>query len=181
MDDVWLRHLVAIFIFVSVLQSVGGEKSSTEISFPFSLYETFVTEGKEIRKNFFAVKAKTMATSVRYGMTSLIDSRSQNFFDIDKETGELSTVSEIDREFMSVHYFKVIATLEGSDKGSQQTATTTVQVGQSIFPNCSLTVWWMFIAKCFLPTAYLQLHFDKPYLSKFWQYWITGNFSAEWL
>jgi hypothetical protein len=130
MDDVWLRQLVVVVVFsvVLVLQSVGCDKPSTDISFPFSLYETFITEGKDIRKNFFAVKAKTAATNVRYGMTSLIDSRSQNFFDIDKETGELSTVTEIDREFMSVHYFKVIATVEGADKSSQQTATTTVQV-----------------------------------------------------
>ena len=134
MDDVWLRQCLVVSLAVVLVmstKSVDGEKASTDISFPVSLYETFITEGKEIRKNFFAVKAKTTSTpsaAVRYGMTSLIDSRSQNFFDIDKETGELSTITEIDREFMSVHYFKVVATLEGTEKNAQQTATTTVQV-----------------------------------------------------
>ena len=139
MDDGWLRRstvvkfqIIIVILTASTTTHVHCDKSTTDISFPFSLYETFITEGKDVRKNFFAVKAKTSpATSpslVRYGMTSLIDSRSQDFFDIDKETGELSTVTEIDREFMSVHYFKVIATLEGSEKNSQQTATTTVQV-----------------------------------------------------
>ena len=129
MDDVWLRRFnVAVLCSIAILVAVDADKSAADISFPFSLYETFITEGKEIRKNFFAVKAKTTSTlPVRYGMSSLIDSRSQNFFDIDKDTGELSTITEIDREFMSVHYFKVIATLDGSDKSSQ-TATTTVQV-----------------------------------------------------
>ena len=130
MDDVWLRRFnVALFCSILVVfnSADAADKSTDDISFPFSLYETFITEGKEIRKNFFAMKAKTSSTSpVRYGMTSLIDSRSQNFFDIDKDSGELSTVTEIDREFMSVHYFKVIATL---DDKSSQTATTTVQVG----------------------------------------------------
>ena len=132
MDDVWLRRFNVVFLYsfvtVLVLNVADADKTSNDISFPFSLYETFINEGKEIRKNFFAVKAKTSSTlPVRYGMTSLIDSRSQNFFDIDKDTGELSTITEIDREFMSVHYFKVIATLDGSEKSSQ-TATTTVQV-----------------------------------------------------
>jgi hypothetical protein len=128
MDDVWLRRYVGVVIFVvAAAVTPGATDKSNDISFPMSLYETFISEGKEIRKNFFAVKAKTSspAAPVRYGMTSLIDSRSQNFFDIDKDTGELSTITEIDREFMSVHYFKVIATLDGSEKTS---ATTTVQV-----------------------------------------------------
>lgn len=132
MDDVWLRRFnVALLCSILVVFNPidAADKSADDISFPFSLYETFITEGKEIRKNFFAVKAKTSSTSpVKYGMTSLIDSRSQNFFDIDKDSGELSTVTEIDREFMSVHYFKVIATLDGSADKSSQTATTTVQV-----------------------------------------------------
>ena len=132
MDDVWLRRFnVALFCSILAVFSPANaaDKSSDDISFPVSLYETFITEGKDIRKNFFAVKAKTSSTSpVRYGMTSLIDSRSQNFFDIDKDSGELSTITEIDREFMSVHYFKVIATLDGAADKSSQTATTTVQV-----------------------------------------------------
>jgi len=53
--------------------------------------------------------------------------RSQNFFDLNEDTGELSTVTELDREFMSIHYFKVVATIP-AEKSGVQTATTTVQV-----------------------------------------------------
>ena len=50
-------------------------------------------------------------------------------FAIDEDTGDISTVSDIDREFMSVHYFKVTGV--GDDpggSGSKQTATTTLQI-----------------------------------------------------
>ena len=60
-------------------------------------------------------------------MTSLIDARSQDFFDIDANNGEISTVADIDREFMPVHYFKVTgAENNGAEEG--RTATTTLQI-----------------------------------------------------
>lgn len=50
-------------------------------------------------------------------------------FEIDEETGDISTVSEIDREFMSVHYFKVTGVGDDPEGGSnKQTATTTLQI-----------------------------------------------------
>ena len=66
-----------------------------------------------------------------YKMTSLLDSRSQDLFEIDPRTGEISTRAEIDREFMDVHYFKVTATAEGGGGGlgsNEQTATARVQI-----------------------------------------------------
>ena len=95
-----------------------------ELAFPFSLYETFIPEGRANRNNFFSVKIKT-STPVKYQMTSLIDSRSQRLFSIDESTGDISTVSDIDREFMSVHYFKVTGI---SQDEPRQTATTTLQI-----------------------------------------------------
>ena len=60
MDDVWLRRFNVVFLYsfvtVLVLNVADADKTSNDISFPFSLYETFINEGKEIRKNFFAVK-----------------------------------------------------------------------------------------------------------------------------
>jgi len=73
----WLRQFAFAFIIICFYQNVASEKSSSgDISFPFPLYETFITEGKSLRKNFFAVKAKTSSQlPVKYSMTSLIDSR----------------------------------------------------------------------------------------------------------
>ena len=48
-------------------------------------------------------------------------------FSIDEDTGDISTVSDVDREFMSVHYFKVTGVADEAD-GSKQTATTTLQI-----------------------------------------------------
>ena len=47
--------------------------------------------------------------NLKYRMTPLLDSRSQKFFAIDAETGKISTVSSLDREFMDAHYLKVNA------------------------------------------------------------------------
>jgi cadherin EGF LAG seven-pass G-type receptor 1 len=61
--------------------------------------------------------------------TSLIDSRSQRMFSIDGVTGDISTVSDIDREFMSVHYFKVTGISDDIEAGGERlTATTTLQI-----------------------------------------------------
>ncbi len=128
------RGLVLGLLWLALLQSVHArtkrQAATTtglrEFAFPFSLYETFITEGRANRKNFFSVKIKT-SLPVKYSMTSLIDSRSQNMFSIDEETGDISTVSDIDREFMSVHYFKVTGISDDSSS-DRLTATTTLQI-----------------------------------------------------
>ena len=60
-----------------------------------------------------------------YSMVALVDSRSQDMFDIDPNTGTISTNIKLDREFMDVHYLRIVATTNDSP---QLTATTTVQV-----------------------------------------------------
>ena len=60
-----------------------------------------------------------------YSMVALLDARSQDMFNIDPDSGTISTTTKLDREFMDVHYLRVIAT---TDDSPQQTATTTVQV-----------------------------------------------------
>ena len=86
--------------------SAGGRLTTKAFEFPYSMYETFIPEGQANQKNFFSVNIKT-SLPVKYQMTSLIDSRSQRLFNIDETTGDISTVSDINREFMPVHYFKV--------------------------------------------------------------------------
>ena len=118
----WL--LTAYLMGVVYTRSPRQASGLSELAFPFSLYETFIPEGRSSRKNFFSVKIKT-SQPVKYQMTSLIDSRSQRLFSIDETTGDISTVSDIDREFMSVHYFKVTGV---SQLEPRQTATTTLQI-----------------------------------------------------
>ncbi len=99
-----------------------------QLAFPMSLYETSLPETTRPQSNFFSVKIPT-SSPVHYQMTSLIDSRSQRMFVIDEDSGSISTVSDIDREFMSVHYFKVTGVSDAEDpNGRKQTATTTLQI-----------------------------------------------------
>ena len=60
-----------------------------------------------------------------YSMVALVDSRSQDMFAIDSNTGTITTNDQLDREFMDVHYLRIVATTKETP---QLTATTTVQV-----------------------------------------------------
>ena len=60
-----------------------------------------------------------------YSMVALVDSRSQDMFAIDSNTGTITTNDKLDREFLDVHYLRIVATTNDSP---QMTATTTVQV-----------------------------------------------------
>ncbi|XP_071746088.1 LOW QUALITY PROTEIN: protocadherin-like wing polarity protein stan [Lepeophtheirus salmonis] len=93
-------------IFLLILMRDKFAHSLDDYAYP--LYVTSVQEGNEKTQDFFSVALKS--TNITYSMTAHIDSRSSNFFKLNKETGSLSTIAEIDREFMSVHYFKIRAT-----------------------------------------------------------------------
>ena len=124
MKSIWFLRVLFILIGWKGGGVVNGQRG--KFSFPSSLYETFITEGKTLRKNFFSVRIKS-SSPIKYEMTSLIDSRSQDFFDINESNGEISTISEIDREFMDVHYFKVTGAENNGATGGR-TATTTLQI-----------------------------------------------------
>ena len=71
-----------------------------------------------------------------YSMVALVDSRSQAMFEIDPNTATITTNNKLDREFMDVHYLRIVAT---SQDPPQRTATTTLQVSiyhHSVFDNC---------------------------------------------
>jgi cadherin EGF LAG seven-pass G-type receptor 1 len=57
-------------------------------------------------------------------MSALLDSRSEQFFDLDGKSGIVSTSRKLDREEMDVHYFKIVA----SNGGRTGTATLQVRV-----------------------------------------------------
>jgi hypothetical protein len=63
--------------------------------------------------------------AVTYSMESVLDSRSQNFFEIDPSTGVVTTKSKLDRESVDKHYFRVTAI---DDSFPPRTGTTTLQV-----------------------------------------------------
>ena len=65
------------------------------------------------------------SSELKYSMTSLLDSRSQRFFELDAKSGIVSTVGSLDREMMDVHYFRIIAMDSGSPP---RTGTGTLQV-----------------------------------------------------
>ena len=60
-----------------------------------------------------------------YTMVALVDSRSQDMFAIDPNSATITTNDKLDREFMDVHYLRIVATTNDSP---QMSATTTVQV-----------------------------------------------------
>lgn len=62
---------------------------------------------------------------VTYSLVATMDSRSQRVFAIDERTGEVTTTTQLDREFMHTHILKVTA----SDNGSPpRTGSATLQV-----------------------------------------------------
>ncbi|KAG1680499.1 Protocadherin-like wing polarity protein stan [Nymphon striatum] len=90
------------------------------------LYAVSVPEEKD--KGFVVLSMNAEdpeGNQVDYSILAVLDSRSQHMFDIDMKSGVVTTTVKLDREFMDMHYFRVIAVDEGIPS---QTATTTLQV-----------------------------------------------------
>lgn len=58
-------------------------------------------------------------------MSSLIDARSQSLFNLDANSGKVTTTARLDRENVDVHYFRVLAV---DDSFPPRTGTTTLQI-----------------------------------------------------
>jgi hypothetical protein len=67
MKHSWIVWLLLVMVGLGWASRTKRELGLAEFAFPFSLYETFITEGKANRKNFFSVKIKT-ALPVQYHM-----------------------------------------------------------------------------------------------------------------
>uniref|UniRef100_A0A8C2T9U6 Cadherin EGF LAG seven-pass G-type receptor 2 n=1 Tax=Coturnix japonica TaxID=93934 RepID=A0A8C2T9U6_COTJA len=70
------------------------------------------------------------AGRLRYAMAALFDSRSDALFNIDPETGAVSTAAPLDRESKSTHVFRVTAADHGTPRRSAM-ATLTVTVSDA--------------------------------------------------
>lgn len=67
---------------------------------------------------------------LEYDMEALFDSRSNNYFLINPETGGITTLQSLDREVKDTHVFKVIATDKGTPRRSA-TAYLTITVSDT--------------------------------------------------
>uniref|UniRef100_A0AAR2M2I0 Cadherin EGF LAG seven-pass G-type receptor 1 n=2 Tax=Pygocentrus nattereri TaxID=42514 RepID=A0AAR2M2I0_PYGNA len=67
---------------------------------------------------------------VEYDMEALFDSRSNDYFQINPETGGITTLQPLDRELKDTHVFKVTATDKGTPKRSA-TAYLTITVSDT--------------------------------------------------
>ena len=74
---------------------------------------------------FFMPGNQSSGGGLTYSIVLLVDSWSQDMFAIDTNTATITTNDKLDREFMDVHYLRIVATTNDSP---QLSATTTVQV-----------------------------------------------------
>ncbi|KAL7299168.1 hypothetical protein TKK_0007766 [Trichogramma kaykai] len=94
--------------------------------FEQALYVAAVEEEREPGIGVTTVRARDPEGGVvRYTMSSLLDSRSQNLFNLDSASGKVSTTARLDRENVDVHYFRVLAV---DDSFPPRTGTTTLQI-----------------------------------------------------
>ena len=75
--------------------------------------------------------------ALTYSMVALVDSRSQEMFSMDAGSGTITTTAKLDREFMDVHYLRVIAATTDTP---QMTATTTLQVNIFFFLTSNIHI-----------------------------------------
>uniref|UniRef100_A0A8C1TGF0 Cadherin EGF LAG seven-pass G-type receptor 1a n=1 Tax=Cyprinus carpio TaxID=7962 RepID=A0A8C1TGF0_CYPCA len=87
-------------------------------------YQVSVPENEPAGTRVITLKATDIdpgeAGKIEYGMEALFDSRSNDFFRMDPQTGSIETVQPLDREVKDTHVFKVTAT----DNGIPRRTTT---------------------------------------------------------
>lgn len=105
--------------FTLTLGAHRREKRHT-FNFERSLYVASVPEGKDRGYVVETIKANEAAS---YSLHAVLDARSQAMFHIDTTSGVVTTTTVLDREFMDVHYLRVVAVARPS-----VTASTTLQV-----------------------------------------------------
>lgn len=93
------------FVLFLALVSVSAVKSEFHFSSP--LVEVDVPEESSNVKDLVTLTLTSEVKSKRFELMSLVDSRSQDLFEIDPDLGVISAVAPLDREFMDKHYFKV--------------------------------------------------------------------------
>ncbi|OQV23975.1 Protocadherin-like wing polarity protein stan [Hypsibius exemplaris] len=101
---------------------------ATSLYFASPSYTAFVLE--EFPPPAYVVRMNASSSAgkgVRFSMAALADSRSQALFMIDPESGVITTESQLDREVIAYHYFRITA-VSDADKWTTATTTLTVKV-----------------------------------------------------
>ncbi|KAF7707587.1 cadherin EGF LAG seven-pass G-type receptor 1 isoform X2 [Silurus meridionalis] len=115
---------------------VSRKKRNTNSAPQFQLpnYQVSIPENEPPGTRVITLKAFDSddgdAGVLEYDMDSLFDSRSNDYFQINPETGGITTLQSLDREVKDTHVFKVIATDKGTPKRSA-TAYLTITVSDT--------------------------------------------------
>ncbi|XP_068611577.1 cadherin EGF LAG seven-pass G-type receptor 1 [Brachionichthys hirsutus] len=100
----------------------GKRHVNTSPQFQLPNYQVSVPENEPAGTRVITLKATDPddgeAGRLAYNMEALFDSRSNDFFDIDSQTGSIATVRSLDREVKDTHVFQVTVTDNGSPKRS---------------------------------------------------------------
>lgn len=112
----------------------GKRQANASPQFQLPSYQVSVPENEPAGTQVITLKATDPddgeAGRLEYGMEALFDSRSNDFFDIDSQTGSVTTVQKLDREVKDTHVFKVTVTDNGFPKRSA-TSFLTVTVSDT--------------------------------------------------
>lgn len=112
----------------------GKRHVNTSPQFQLPNYQVSVPENEPAGTRVITLKATDPddgeAGKLEYSMEALFDSRSTEFFQIDSQTGSITTSKSLDREVKDTHVFKVIVTDNGSPKRSA-TSYLTVTVSDT--------------------------------------------------
>ncbi|XP_020781834.2 cadherin EGF LAG seven-pass G-type receptor 1 [Boleophthalmus pectinirostris] len=95
---------------------------NTSPQFQLPSYQVSVPENEPAGTRVITLKATDPddgeAGRLVYSMEALLDSRSNDYFTIDSQTGSISTLQALDREFKDTHVFKVTVNDNGTPKRS---------------------------------------------------------------
>ncbi|XP_016121503.1 cadherin EGF LAG seven-pass G-type receptor 1-like, partial [Sinocyclocheilus grahami] len=107
---------------------------NSALQFQLPYYQVSVPENEPAGTRVITLKATDSdpgeAGKIEYGMEALLDSRSNDFFRIDPQTGSIETVQPLDREVKDTHVFKVTATDNGTPR-RVATSSLTVTVSDT--------------------------------------------------
>ncbi|XP_029019748.1 cadherin EGF LAG seven-pass G-type receptor 1 isoform X5 [Betta splendens] len=100
----------------------GKRQINASPQFQLPTYQVSVPENEPAGTRVITLKATDPddgeAGRLEYNMEALFDSRSNDFFDIDTQTGSITTMQPLDREVKDTHVFKVTATDNGTPRRS---------------------------------------------------------------
>ncbi|XP_061523757.1 cadherin EGF LAG seven-pass G-type receptor 1 isoform X2 [Phycodurus eques] len=112
----------------------GKRQVNAPPQFQLMNYQVSVPENEPAETRVITLKATDPddgeAGRLEYSMEALFDSRSNDFFTIDSQTGSISTIQPLDREVKDTHVFKVSVSDNGTPRRSA-TSFLTVTVSDT--------------------------------------------------